>query len=196
MNNIFKLDERNKVAVLIDGVSLFTGARALSARVDYKLLLAQLYGVDWTNSKFQEPLYDIIDIRYYNHLVVNKDDDQAPMKALFDWLAFNSVYTCLRERQSGDTQLSHFSVDITVDALNLSSTVEHFVFFANDNHLLPLFQELRRRGKRLTLVCAHKLGEGRYMGPPAPLRQIVHQFIELANVMQHIADTRGVVEHA
>ena len=181
MTNIFKLDDRDKVAVFIDGISLYNGARLYDARVDYKALLNQLHQRSLSDGL---PQNYIIDIRYYNFSIQNTDGVSV-MRGLLDWLGYNGVAVCARDKQS-DTYGGHFCVDISVDVFNLINTIEHFVFIAHDPHLLPLFQDLRRRGKKVTLVCAHKVDHEPLAPAPSILRQSVHQFIELGSIIKYM----------
>lgn len=181
MANIFKLDDRDKVAVFIDGISLYNGARLYDARVDYKMLLDLLHHRSPSDGL---PQNYIIDIHYYNFSIQN-NEGVSVMRGLLDWLGYNGVAVCARDKQS-DTYGGHFCVDISVDVFNLINTVDHFIFIAHDPHFLPLFQELRRRGKKVTLLCAHKVDQEPVASTPSILRQSVHQFIELGSIIKFI----------
>lgn len=172
---VFAKTER--LAVLIDGPDLRATAGGIGIDIDFKKVLA-----------FFQDAAQLIRIQFY-HIDRDDDEDEAPSRPLTDWLDYNGFSTVAcsgRESESvGRRSNKNFlNVRLAVDALELSQTVDHVVIFSGDAVLGPLVDALKWRGKRVSIVSTLQLR------PPMiadELRRRADQFIDIADMIQHVA---------
>lgn len=170
----FRPDER--IAVFIDGSELRATAGGMGIDVDFKKLLA-----------YFRTCGRLVRAQFY---FVDRDDDEDSLRPLTDWLVYNGYTTvpCAgrddqdmpgRRRNKG-----FLNVRLTVDALETADRIDHAVIFSGDNVLGPLIDALKWRGRRVSIVSTLQLR------PPMiadDLRRRADQFIDLADIIQHIA---------
>lgn len=140
---MFYKDER--LALFIDGMSLFTTAKTLGMDIDYKLLRDEFA----RRGK-------LISCLYYTAII---DSEKVnPLRPLVDWLSYNGYRTVtkfVKEHvdNSGNIRFkNNMDVDLTVDALELSDKMDHAVIFSGDGSLVPLVESLQRKGVRVSIV--------------------------------------------
>ncbi|MBL4646413.1 MAG: NYN domain-containing protein, partial [Rhizobiales bacterium] len=69
-------DNRERVALFIDGANLYATGKALGFDIDYKRLLKQ----------FQQETYLV---RAYYYTALAEDQEYSSIRPLIDWLAYN-----------------------------------------------------------------------------------------------------------
>ena len=169
-------DEREKIVLLIDGANLYATSKALSFEIDYKQLL----------NSFQKRGY-LLRAYYYTALI--EDQEYSSIRPLIDWLDYNgfSVVTkAAREftDSAGRRKVKgNIEIELTVDAMELASSVDHFVLFSGDGNFRVLIEALQRRGKRVSVVSTMA------SHPPMisdDLRRQADHFIELKQLQAEL----------
>lgn len=169
-------DEREKIVLLIDGANLYATSKALGFEIDYKQLL----------NSFQKRGY-LLRAYYYTALI--EDQEYSSIRPLIDWLDYNgfSVVTkAAREftDSAGRRKVKgNIEIELTVDAMELASSVDHFVLFSGDGNFRVLIEALQRRGKRVSVVSTMA------SHPPMisdDLRRQADHFIELKQLQAEL----------
>lgn len=173
--NIGYQDER--LAVFIDGANLYNAARALNFDIDYKQLL-----------KYFREQGRLIRAFYYTALV--DDTEYSPIRPLIDWLDYNG-YTMVTKPtkeftdSSGRRRLKgNMDVELTIDALEISSRLDHLVLASGDGDFVRLVETIQRRGVRVTVLSTIR------SQPPMiadELRRQADVFVELEQLKDRIA---------
>ncbi|MCR9254588.1 MAG: NYN domain-containing protein [Alphaproteobacteria bacterium] len=168
-------DER--LAVFIDGANLYNAARALNFDIDYKQLL-----------KYFREQGRLIRAFYYTALV--DDTEYSPIRPLIDWLDYNG-YTMVTKPtkeftdSSGRRRLKgNMDVELTIDALEISSRLDHLVLASGDGDFVRLVETIQRRGVRVTVLSTIR------SQPPMiadELRRQADVFVELEQLKDRIA---------
>lgn len=176
---IFYKEER--IALFIDGANLYSAARALAFDIDYKKLL-DLFAKQGR----------LIRAYYYTTLV--EDQEYSPIRPLIDWLDYNG-YTMVTKpvREYTDSMgrrktKGSIDIDLTIDALGLSDSIDHMMIFSGDGDYRRLVEEVQRKGVRVTVVSTIR------SQPPMvadELRRQADNFIELMELAPHIQRAGG-----
>src|SRR3954447_18885953 len=171
-----------RVALFIDGSSLYAASRALRFDVDYKNLLAH----------FRQRSYLV---RAYYYTALLETEEYSPLRPLVDWLGYNgySVVTKPAKEFTDATGRRRVkgSVDIemAVDVLDLTPSLDHVVIFSGDGDLRRLVEAVQRRGVRVTVISTIRTQPAMIADE---LRRQADAFIDLADLAEHI--TRNQVE--
>ncbi|NIZ60869.1 NYN domain-containing protein [Sedimentitalea sp. CY04] len=172
---MFYKDER--LALLIDGTSLFSAGKALGFDIDYKLLRQEFM----RRGQMLRALY---------YTVLVEGDEYSPVRPLVDWLNYNGFssvtkpakeYTDITGRRKTK---GNMDIEMTVDALDLAPRVDHVVLFSGNGDFKPLVASLQRQGVRVSVVSTIR------SQPPMisdELRRQADNFIEL----EHLRDVIG-----
>src|SRR6476620_2293234 len=182
MNQVWKTNsvqpERlERIAVFIDGANLYAASRTLGFDVDYKNLLAH----------FRQRSYLV---RAYYYTALLETEEYSPLRPLVDWLGYNgySVVTKPAKEFTDATGRRRVkgSVDIemAVDVLDLTPSVDHVVIFSGDGDLRRLVESLQRRGVRVTVISTIRTQPAMISDE---LRRQADAFIDLADLAEHIS---------
>lgn len=176
-----KLNKREKTAVFIDGANLYATAKTLGFDIDYKRLLQHFE----ENSAFVRALY---------YTAITDDQEYSSIRPLIDWLDYNG-YTMVTKPTKEFTDSmgrrkikGNMDIELTVDALTLSDTLDHLVIFSGDGDFRALVAELQRRGKRVSVVSTLMTS------PPMiadDLRRQADQFVEIKGLVSIIGRNNG-----
>ncbi|MHB2265774.1 LabA-like NYN domain-containing protein [Aliihoeflea sp. PC F10.4] len=138
-------DPREKIALFIDGANLYATSRALGFDIDYRKLL----------SHFQSQGY-LLRAYYYTALI--EDQEYSSIRPLIDWLDYNG-YTVVTKPAKEFTDATgrrkikgNMDIELTVDALELAGTVDHYVIFSGDGDFRTLVDALQRKGRKVTIA--------------------------------------------
>ena len=140
---MFYRDER--LALLIDGANLYSSAKALGFDIDYKLLRQEFVN----RGKLLRAIY-------YTALVEN--DDYSPIRPLADWLNYNGFTMVSKVAKEFTDSQGHkkikgnMDVELTVDAMELATHVDHIVLFSGDGDFRPMIESVQRQGVRVSVV--------------------------------------------
>lgn len=138
-------DERERIVLLIDGANLYAASRSLGFDIDYKQLLLS----------FQRRGY-LLRAYYYTALI--EDQEYSSIRPLIDWLDYNGFAVVTKAAKeftdsSGRRKVKgNMDLELAIDAMELASTVDHFVLFSGDGDFRVLVEALQRQGKRVTVV--------------------------------------------
>lgn len=164
---MFYRDER--LALFIDGSNLYATAKALHFDIDYKLLRQEFMRRGKLLRAF-----------YYTALLEN--EEYSPIRPLVDWLHYNGFSMVTKPaKEYTDSQgrrkvKGNMDIELTVDALDISSFVDHIILFSGDGDFKPLVEALQRKGVRVSVVSTIR------SQPPMiadDLRRQADNFIEL-----------------
>ncbi len=165
-----------RIALFIDGANLYATAKALGFDIDYKRLL--------TLFRKQGQL-----IRALYYTALAEEQEYSSIRPLIDWLDYNG-YTMVTKPTKEFTDSmgrrkikGNMDIELTVDAMRLSRTVDHVVLFSGDGDFKSLVSALQQEGRRVSVVSTLQTQ------PPMvadELRRQSDQFIDLADLEQFI----------
>src|ERR1700728_48559 len=162
-----------KIALFIDGATLYATAKSLGFDIDYKRLLRE----------FQSRGYLL---RAFYYTAVIEDREYSSIRPLIDWLDYNG-YTVVskpaKEFDDGEGRRKikrSMNVEIAVDALELSNHVDHIVLFSGDGDFRPLVEAVQRRGVHVTVV--------------SPLSMISDELRRQADVFVDLIELKSSIE--
>lgn len=164
---MFYKDER--LALFIDGSNLYASAKSLGFDIDYKLLRTEFMRRGKMLRAF-----------YYTALLDN--EEYSPIRPLVDWLNYNGFTMVTKTaKEYTDSQgrrkvKGNMDIELTVNAMELASHVDHIVIFSGDGDFRPLIESLQRQGVRVSVVSTIR------SQPPMiadELRRQADNFIEL-----------------
>lgn len=169
-------DQREKIVLLIDGANLYATSRALGFDIDYRRLL-----------KYFEKRAYLLRACYYTALV--EDQEYSSIRPLIDWLDYNGYRVITKPAKeftdaSGRRKVKgNMDIELTVDALELSATVDHFVLFSGDGDYRYLIETLQKKGRKVTVASTVSTQ------PPMiadDLRRQADNFLDLAKLENEI----------
>jgi uncharacterized LabA/DUF88 family protein len=161
-----------RVALLIDGANLYATSKALAFDIDYKRLLTLF------RQKAQ-----LVRALYYT--AIAEEQEYSSIRPLIDWLDYNG-YTMVTKPTKEFTDTlgrrrvkGNMDIELAVDAMRLSSVLDHIVLFSGDGDFRSLVAALQQNGKRVSVVSTLQTQ------PPMvadELRRQADQFIDLADL--------------
>ncbi|MEM1049478.1 MAG: NYN domain-containing protein [Pseudomonadota bacterium] len=169
-------DPREKIALFIDGANLYATAKTLGFDIDYKRLLKEFHGKGY-----------MLRALYYTALV--EDQEYSSIRPLIDWLDYNGYHVVTKpakefyDAQGRRKVKGNMDIELAVDAMELSDSVDHFVLFSGDGDFRKLVEALQRRGKKVSVVSTLQTQ------PPMiadDLRRQADNFIDLAEISNKI----------
>lgn len=169
--------ENERVALFIDGVSLYATAKSLEFDVDYKRLL-MLFG----------QRAQLLRAFYYTALA--EDQEYSSIRPLIDWLGYNGFAVVTKPLKeftdaTGRRKVKgNMDIEMAVHAIQLAPSLDHIVLFTGDGDFRSLVADLQLRGKRVTVISTLQ------SSPPMiadELRRQADQFIDLADLVPIIA---------
>ena len=169
-------DSREKIALFIDGANLYAASRSLGFDIDYKKLLIA----------FQKRGY-LLRAYYYTALI--EDQEYSSIRPLIDWLDYNGYRLVTKPAKeftdaSGRRKVKgNMDIELAVDAMELSDTVDHFVLFSGDGDFRSLVEALQRKGRKVSVVSTLSTN------PPMisdDLRRQADHFIDLVSLRGEI----------
>jgi len=143
LQDIIYEDER--CAMLIDGPSIYQTCRSLDVEIDYRAL----------RSIFADAGY-LVQARYYTTIL--NDQSYSPLRPLIDWLSYNGFIVVTRTIKADHDSEECRRLDrgivvaLAVDAIEISSRLDHVILFTGNGDFLRLVQLLQRRMVRTTVV--------------------------------------------
>jgi uncharacterized LabA/DUF88 family protein len=164
--------QTERIALFIDGANLYATSKALGFDIDYKRLLALF------RQKGQ-----LVRALYYTALA--EDQEYSSIRPLIDWLDYNG-YTMVTKPTKEFTDATgrrkikgNMDIELAVDAMRLSETLDHIVLFSGDGDFKSLVAALQQKGKRVSVVSTLQTQ------PPMvadELRRQADQFIDMADL--------------
>ena len=169
-------DPREKIALFIDGANLYATSKALGFDIDYRKML----------SSFQKKGY-LLRAYYYTALI--EDQEYSSIRPLIDWLDYNGYKVVTKPAKEFTDSMGrrkikgNMDIELAIDAMELSDTVDHYVIFSGDGDFRSLVEALQRKGRKVSVVSTVSTQ------PPMiadDLRRQADHFIELANMKKDI----------
>src|SRR5688500_6997925 len=169
-----------KLALFIDGSSLYAAAKALEFDIDYRLLL------EWAASKGR-----LVRAFYYTALMV--EQEYSPIRPLVDWLDYNG-YTMVTKPTKEFTDAygrrkikGNMDIELAIDVMEMAEHVEQIILFSGDGDFRRLVEAVQRKGVRVSVVSTVR------SQPPMvadELRRQADHFVELQDLSPSIARQR------
>jgi uncharacterized LabA/DUF88 family protein len=169
-------DPREKIALFIDGANLYAASRTLGFDIDYRKLL----------KAFQKRGY-LLRAYYYTALI--EDQEYSSIRPLIDWLDYNGYKVVTKPAKEFTDSLGrrkikgNMDIELAIDAMEQSETVDHFVIFSGDGDFTTLVEALQRRGRKVSVVSTMQTQ------PPMiadDLRRQADYFIDLGTLKAEI----------
>ena len=170
------VDPREKIALFIDGANLYAASRTLGFDIDYRKLL----------KAFQKRGY-LLRAYYYTALI--EDQEYSSIRPLIDWLDYNGYKVVTKPAKEFTDSLGrrkikgNMDIELAIDAMEQSETVDHFVIFSGDGDFTSLVEALQRRGRKVSVVSTMRTQ------PPMiadDLRRQADYFIDLGTLKAEI----------
>jgi uncharacterized LabA/DUF88 family protein len=136
---------QNKIAVFIDGASLYSTAKTLGFGIDYKRLLTEI------------PSRGTL-LRAFYYTATVDDQEYTSIRPLIDWLDYNGftvVNKTAKQFNDGEGRRKikrSMGVELAVDALQVAQHVDQLVLFSGDGDFRSLVRAVQRRGVHVTVV--------------------------------------------
>ena len=140
-------DEREKIALFIDGANLYAAAKALGFDIDYKRLL----------DEFRSKGY-LLRAYYYTALV--EDQEYSSIRPLIDWLDYNGYKVVTKPVKeffdaAGRRKIKgNMDIELAVDAMEIIDQIDHMVLFSGDGDFRRLVEAVQRRGRKVSVVSS------------------------------------------
>ncbi|WP_010661629.1 NYN domain-containing protein [Brucella anthropi] len=169
-------DSREKIALFIDGANLYAASKTLGFDIDYRKLL----------KAFQKRGY-LLRAYYYTALV--EDQEYSSIRPLIDWLDYNGYKVVTKAAKeftdsTGRRKVKgNMDIELTVDAMQLTDTVDHFVIFSGDGDFRSLAEALQRKGRKVSVVSTLTTQPGMISDE---LRRQADHFIDLVSLKAEI----------
>ncbi|RCL03109.1 MAG: hypothetical protein JSC189_000436 [Candidatus Tokpelaia sp. JSC189] len=172
-------DPREKIALFIDGANLYAASKTLGFDIDYRKLL----------KVFQKRGY-LLRAYYYTALV--EDQEYSSIRPLIDWLDYNN-YRVITKAAKEFTDVNgrrkvkgNMDIELTIDAMELSDTVDHFVIFSGDGDFRSLVEALQRKGRKVSVVSTLSTQPAMISDD---LRRQADHFIDLISLKNEVGRT-------
>lgn len=165
-------DEREKIALFIDGANLYATAKSLGFDVDYKRLLAEFKSKGYL-------------LRAYYYTALAEDQEYSSIRPLIDWLDYNGYTVVTKPTKefvdsSGRRKVKgNMDIELAVNAMEMAETIDHIVLFSGDGDFRSLVEALQRKGRKVTVVSTLSTQ------PPMiadELRRQADYFVDLASL--------------
>jgi uncharacterized LabA/DUF88 family protein len=169
-------DEREKIALFIDGANLYATAKSLGFDIDYKKLLQE----------FQNKGYLL---RAYYYTALADDQEYSSIRPLIDWLDYNGYTVVTKPTKefvdsTGRRKIKgNMDIELAVHAMEMSEAIDHFVLFSGDGDFRSLVEALQRKGKKVSVISTLTTQ------PPMiadELRRQADHFVDLATMRSQV----------
>jgi uncharacterized LabA/DUF88 family protein len=169
-------DQREKIALFIDGANLYATSKSLGFDIDYKKMLKY----------FNREAY-LLRAYYYTALI--EDQEYSSIRPLIDWLDYNGYRVVTKPTKeftdsAGRRKVKgNMDIELAIDALDLVGTVDHYVLFSGDGDFRSLVESLQRKGRKVSVVSTVSTQ------PPMiadDLRRQADHFIDLVTLRKEI----------
>ncbi len=169
-------DKREKIALFIDGANLYATSKTIGFDIDYKKMLKY----------FQSECY-LLRAYYYTALI--EDQEYSSIRPLIDWLDYNGYRLVTKPAKeytdaAGRRKIKgNMDIELAVDAMELSDSIDHFVLFSGDGDFRVLVEALQRKGRKVSVVSTVSTQPSMIADD---LRRQADQFIELTDLKSKI----------
>ena len=119
-------DPREKIALFIGGANLYAASKSL--------------------------------VRAYYYTALIEDQEYSSIRPLIDWLDYNGYKVVTKPAKEFTDALGrrkikgNMDIELAVDAMEQSETVDHLVLFSGDGDFTTLVDALQRKGRKVSVV--------------------------------------------
>ena len=169
-------DQRERIALFIDGANLYAAAKTLGFDIDYRKLLKAFQGKGYL-------------LRAYYYTALIEDQEYSSIRPLIDWLDYNGYKVVTKPAKeftdaTGRRKIKgNMDIELAIDAMELADGIDHAVLFSGDGDFRSLVEALQRKGKKVSVVSTMA------SQPPMiadDLRRQADHFIDLKNLQAEI----------
>jgi len=180
-----------KLAIFVDGTSLYSAARGLSLEIDFRKLL------DEFRKKGR-----LLRANYYTTII--ETEEHNPIKPLVDWLSYNGFNTIVKhareytDREGRRKVRGNMDIEIAVDMLEIAPHVDHILLFSGNGDFRRAVEAIKAKGVRVTVISTTK-SQPAMIGDD--LRRAADVFIDLDDMADLVArprrdnDDKGYTNH-
>lgn len=174
---------KERSVLMIDGANMYSCCRNVGIEVDYAKLLTYFSAQSYL-------------VRSYYYTALMEGTEHNTLKPLVDWLGYNGYKVVTKNAKEftspdGERRIKgNMDIELAVDAMSLSDTIDHFYIFSGDGDFVYLVNELQRRGRRVTVVSSRK------SNPPIladGLRRAADGFIDVVDIRDEISRQRPAI---
>lgn len=169
-------DEREKIALFIDGANLYATAKALGFDIDYRRLLKEFSAKGY-----------LLRALYYTALA--EDQEYSSIRPLIDWLDYNGYKVVTKPTKeffdsTGRRKIKgSMDIELAVDAMELAEHIDHIVLFSGDGDFRSLVEAIQRKGRKVSVVSTLQTQPAMVADE---LRRQADHFIDLATLATRI----------
>ncbi len=162
--------------MFIDGANLYSASKSLGFDIDYRKMLKY----------FQKQGY-LLRAYYYTALI--EDQEYSSIRPLIDWLDYNGYRVVTKPSKeftdaNGRRKIKgNMDLELAIDAMELSTTVDHMVLFSGDGDFRTLVEALQRRGRKVSVVSTVSTNPSMIADD---LRRQADHFIDLVSLKKDI----------
>jgi uncharacterized LabA/DUF88 family protein len=137
--------DSEKLAVFIDGSSLYHSAKALGFDIDFLRLLTAFGTRGFL-------------VRAYYYTTISDGDEFQSTRPLIDWLDYNGYAVRTKAAKNYDDgegrrkPKCNIAVELAVDAIEAAKRMDRMVLFTGDGDFRVLVEAIQRRGVHVTVV--------------------------------------------
>jgi uncharacterized LabA/DUF88 family protein len=138
-------DQREKIALFIDGANLYATAKSLGFDIDYKRLLQEFSAKGYL-------------LRAYYYTALAEDQEYSSIRPLIDWLDYNGYTVVTKPTKefvdsSGRRKVKgNMDIELAVNVMEMVETVDHVVLFSGDGDFRSLVEAVQRKGRKVSVV--------------------------------------------
>ena len=169
-------DQRERIALFIDGANLYATSKAIGFDIDYRRML-----------RFFEEQGYLLRAYYYTALI--EDQEYSSIRPLIDWLDYNGYRVVTKPTKeftdaNGRRKVKgSMDMELAVDAMEIAETIDHIVLFSGDGDFRSLVAALQRKGRKVSVISTVNTN------PPMiadELRRQADNFVDLATLKDEI----------
>jgi len=182
---LFPWQSNERIALFIDGTSLYASTKSLGFDIDYSRLLDH-FG---KSARL---------VRAFYYTTIYEGQDYNPVRPLADWLDYNG-YTLVAKyaREFTDSQgrkrTKHsVAIDIAVDMMEIAPHIDHAVLFSGDGDFKRLIDAVQRKGVQTTVISTAHSHSPMIADD---LRRKVDHFIDLDTLKGHLEKNKDTHQH-
>ena len=172
--NTLGLFQKERTCLFIDGVNLYSSARALEFDIDYRKML----NLFRSRTKL---------LRAYYYTALVEDDNFSPIRPLIDWLDYNGFTMVTKTAKVYHDQFSdkrrikgNMDMDLAIDMLEMCPYMDHVILFSGDGDFKKLCEVVQKKGLRLSVVSTVQTTPQMIADE---LRRQADNFIDLADII-------------
>ncbi len=169
-----------KLALFIDGTSLYSAARGLNLEIDFRKLIQEF-----------RKRGRLLRANYYTTIL--ETEDHNPIRPLVDWLSYNGFNTIVKnareytDREGRRRVRGSMDLEIATDMLELAPHLDHLVLFSGNGDFRRVVEAVKAKGVRVTVISSVK---SQPQSIADELRREADAFIELQEMADLIARPR------